>query len=326
MSASRPSRPPRRPSGTGGRPPRGRPTAAQRRPGGGSRKRPSNRPPARPPTAAERRAAEVNARRGPRSERTEAEERARIDGRTVEQWIDEGDLRAEAAQATSRARARPEPRRDAAPAGLDPEVAAEIGAAARDPRRAAVLRERLAHAQNALDRERFPEARRLASALVKELPGVAAVHEVLGLTAYRTARWKQAVTELEAALALRHNPELLPVLADSYRALRRYDEVERIWAEVRALSPAPDILAEARIVAAGAQADQGDLRGALRTMSKATAVPKKVRDHHLRQWYVLGDLHDRAGDPLEAARWFELIARNDRDFVDVVDRLRALGR
>jgi len=41
---------------------------------------------------------------------------------------------------------------------------------------------------------------------------------------------------------------------------------------------------------------------------------------------VLGDLHDRAGDPLEAARWFEQIARHDRDFVDVVDRLRALGR
>ena len=87
-----------------------------------------------------------------------------------------------------------------------------------------------------------------------------------------------------------------------------------------------EVLAEARIVAAGAHADRGDLVGALRTMSRATQVPKRVRDHHLRQWYVLGDLHDRAGDPLEATRWFQLVADHDRDFVDVVDRLRALGR
>jgi tetratricopeptide (TPR) repeat protein len=272
----------------------------------------------------------VNARRAPRPERSEADERARLEGRSIEQWIDEGELRSEAASATNRARTG----RGAVRSGrtrppgreLAPEVAADIGAAAPDPRRAALLRERLAHAQQALDRERFPEARRLASALAKEVPGVAAVHEVLGLTAYRTGRWKQAVSELEQAHDLHPNPELLPVLADSYRALRRYDDVERIWADVRAASPAPEVLAEARIVAAGAAADRGDLPAALRTMAKATAVPRKVRDHHLRQWYVLGDLHDRAGDTLEAARWFELVARHDRDFVDVVDRLRALGR
>lgn len=152
------------------------------------------------------------------------------------------------------------------------------------------------------------------------------MHEVLGLTAYRTGRWQQAVTELEVAYGLQANVELLPVLADSYRALRRYADVERVWADVRAASPSPEILAEARIVAAGAQADQGDLAGALRTMAKAATVPRKVRDHHLRQWYVLGDLYDRAGDPLEATRWFETIARHDREFVDVLDRLRALGR
>ena len=43
-------------------------------------------------------------------------------------------------------------------------------------------------------------------------------------------------------------------------------------------------------------------------------------------WYVLGDLHDRAGSPLEAARWFERVAVEDPDFVDVRQRLGALGR
>jgi tetratricopeptide (TPR) repeat protein len=189
-----------------------------------------------------------------------------------------------------------------------------------------VLRERLAHAQQALDRERLDEARRIASALAKEVPGVAAVHELLGLTAYRTGRWKQAAAELELAQTMRPNVELLPVLADTYRALHRYSDVERIWSEVREISPGAEIMAEARIVVAGAHADRGDLQGALRTMAKAATVPKRVRDHHLREWYVLGDLHDRAGDTLEAARWFRLVAEHDRDFVDVDERLRALGR
>jgi tetratricopeptide (TPR) repeat protein len=198
--------------------------------------------------------------------------------------------------------------------------------AARDPRRAGVLADRLAQAQHALDRDRFDEARRVATVLAREAPGVAAVHEVLGLAAYRTGRWKQAVVELEEAQSLRPSVDLLPVIADSYRALRKFGDVERVWKELRELSPEPPVMAEGRIIAASALADQGDLAGALRTMAKATAIPKRVRDDHLRQWYVLGDLHDRAGDTLDAIRWFELVARHDGDFVDVRERLRGLGR
>jgi len=203
---------------------------------------------------------------------------------------------------------------------------AAVQSAAKNTRRAAVLNDRLAQAQEALDRERFDEARRIAVALAREIPDVAGVHEVLGLAAYRVGRWKQAAAELEVAQALHPAIELLPVLADTYRALRRWDDVERVWQDVRDASPAQEILAEARMVAAGAQADRGDLSAALRTMSRAVQPPKRIRDHHLRQWYVVADLHDRAGDPLEATRWFERIAAHDRDFVDVLDRLRALGR
>ena len=64
------------------------------------------------------------------------------------------------------------------------------------------------------------------------------------------------------------------MLADVYRAQRRWTDVERVWADVRAASPAQEVLAEARIVAAGAQADQGDLKGALRTMGRAAPMPE----------------------------------------------------
>ena len=73
--------------------------------------------------------------------------------------------------------------------------------------------------------------------------------------------------------ALTPNVACLPVLADSYRALRRWNDVERVWLEVREASPNQDVMAEARIVAAGAQADRGDLAGALRTMDGCAPTP-----------------------------------------------------
>ena len=189
-----------------------------------------------------------------------------------------------------------------------------------------MLTERLGQAQEALDRDRLDEARRIATSSCGSSPTSPRSTRCSGW--WPTARSVEAGgDELETAQALHPNVELLPVLADVYRAQRRWADVERVWSEVREMSPAQEVLAEARIVAAGAQADRGDLAGALRDDGPRRAQePKRVRDHHLRQWYVLGDLHDRAGNPLEATRWFELVAGHDPEFVDVVDRLRALGR
>ncbi len=208
---------------------------------------------------------------------------------------------------------------------VDPEVVAEIHAAL-DPQRAARLAERLASASAALDRERFDEARRMVAPLVRELPQVAAVHEVSGLASYRTGRWRQAAQSLEMARQLRPDPTLLPVLADCYRALKRWDDVDTVWRDVKAASPQHDVMAEARIVVAGAYADRGDLAAAIALMEPAQQPPKRVRMHHLRQWYVLADFYDRAGDTVSATRWFQQIAAREPHFADVRDRLRSLGR
>jgi tetratricopeptide (TPR) repeat protein len=204
-------------------------------------------------------------------------------------------------------------------------VAAELTEAL-GSQRGARLTERLAQASEALDRERFQEARRIASAIAKEAPSVAAAHELVGLASYRLGLYKQAVSALEAAQALHHDPALLPVIADCQRAQRRWAAVDRVWEEIKAASPSHDIMAEGRMVAAGALADQDDLRGALELMQPTTKRPKAVRDFHLRQWYVLADLYDRTGDPISARRWFNTILEFDDDFADVRDRLRGLGR
>jgi len=269
----------------------------------------------------------VRATRGTRPAKDLAVERAAIEGRRLEEWIDEGDLRAEASGAARRASApAAATRRIRRDRGLSADARAAVNEQARDPRRADKLVERLAQAHAALDGERFDEARRIGVSLQRELPAVAAVHQVIGLASYRSGRWAQAITALEVAQTLSPTVELLPVLADAYRAKRRWADVDRIWLQVRELSPAQDVMAEARIVAAGAQADRGDLTAALHTMAPTATVPRRVRDHHLRQWYVLADLYDRAGDPVQAVKWFGAVAEHDADFVDVRTRLAALGR
>jgi hypothetical protein len=119
---------------------------------------------------------------------------------------------------------------------------------------------------------------------------------------------------------------MLPVIADCQRAQGRWTAVDRVWGEIKAASPSHEVMAEGRMVAAGALADQGDLRGAIAVMEPATKRPKAVRDFHLRQWYVLADLYDQTGDPISAKRWFTTILDYDDDFADVRDRLRSLGR
>lgn len=192
--------------------------------------------------------------------------------------------------------------------------------------RAARHEERLLAASEALGRERYPEARRLAQQVVRELPELSLAHEIIGLASYRLGEWRKAAAALEVAKALEGGVRHNAVLADCYRAMRRYSDVDMLWREVREASPHPELMAEARIVAAGALADQGKLAEAIALMQRVSDDPKKVREYHLRQWYVLADLYDRAGDPIKARRWFRQIAAVDREFVDVTDRLRALGR
>lgn len=274
-------------------------------------------------TEAERRSKAVKERRAPRAPQDPDLERRKIEERTTEQWIDEGSVRREATSAARRADTEAPKRRALKP--LDPEVAAELTEAL-GAQRGARLTERLAQASEALDRERFQEARRIATAIAKEAPSVSAAHELVGLASYRLGLYKQAVSALELAQELHPNPALLPVIADCQRAQGRWAAVDRVWTEIKGASPSHDIMAEGRMVAAGALADQGDLRGALELMEPALKRPKVVRDFHLRQWYVLADLYDRTGDPISARRWFSSILEFDDEFGDVRDRLRGLGR
>jgi len=272
-------------------------------------------------TAADQRSIIVKATRGPKVSRGENQpppwER--------EQWIDEGSLRDEAEKAAARAGSEEPPKRRAPRTDLAPEVSEELDRQAAAGRQAR-YKERLASAAEALDRGRYADARRMVQPVLRDLPEMAFAHEIAGLALYRLGQWRKAAGELETARLLDGTVNHNAVLADCYRALHRYHEVDTLWRELKEASPAPALLSEGRIVAAGSLADQGDLQGALAVMAKALEVPKKPRDHHLRQWYVLADLLDRSGDVIKARRYFGLVFEADREFADVADRLRALGR
>ena len=181
-------------------------------------------------------------------------------------------------------------------------------------------------AAEALERGRFDDARRMVQPVLRDLPNVAMAHEIAGLAWYSTGQWRKAAAELELARNLDHSVKHHPVLADCYRAMRRYDTVTELWNELKAASPAPELMAEGRIVAAGALADRGELRAALQVLDQARSIPKNVRDHHLRQWYVIADLLDRSGEVIEARRYFGMISQVDSEFADVMQRLASLGR
>ncbi len=115
---------------------------------------------------------------------------------------------------------------------------------------------------------------------------------------------------------------------DCYRALGRRQKVSELFTELRQASPPADTMAEARIVAASARADDGALAEAVSLLTTAGAA-RKLRNpaaRHIRQWYVLGDLYERAGDLPRAREFFSRVQRADPEAYDVEARLEALGR
>jgi tetratricopeptide (TPR) repeat protein len=206
---------------------------------------------------------------------------------------------------------------------MDPSVV-EVIAKAVDPRRSDKLALKLTSACTALDRERYSEAKRIARSLLKDVPSVSTVHEVIGLASYRLGQWRDATTALEIAQRLNERAENMPVLLDCYRAQKRWSDVDSVWKDLKEQSPAPDVMAEGRIVVAGSLADRGDLRGAIDLMKKALTTPRRIREYHVRQWYVLADLYDRAGDIQRARELFSRVAAADSQFADVRDRLASL--
>jgi tetratricopeptide (TPR) repeat protein len=206
---------------------------------------------------------------------------------------------------------------------LPAKVVEELSTAA-PPRRGSSLERRLADAARAYEAGRYQDARRLLRPLVDAAPNAGSVRELHGLTLYRQGHWRDALKELRVAHQLTGSYDQYPVLADCERALGHYDAVVDLWNELRRASPGPEVLAEGRIVVAGAAADRGRIGEAIALLEPVAADRARPREYHLRTWYALADLYERAGEVPRAREVFRRLARHDREFHDVAERLAAL--
>jgi tetratricopeptide (TPR) repeat protein len=227
---------------------------------------------------------------------------------------------ARAARGERAARARPAPRRRRPKTTEATEELARL--AGRNARRAV---DQLARAAEAFAAGRERDAVRLVRPLRDAYPEASGVRELMGLCHYRMGHYQAAAKELEAFVELTDSVEQHPVLMDCMRALARYRRIDELWDELATMSPSSALVTEGRIVLAGSRADRGRLRDAIALLERRSADVKRVQVHHLRLWYVLADLYERAGEVARARELFARVRRYDAGFADVAERLAALG-
>jgi tetratricopeptide (TPR) repeat protein len=215
-----------------------------------------------------------------------------------------------------------------APYSLPGDVAADVRKAFIGT---AYMREKMVHqltrAAEAYDRKRYEEALRLGRIVADATPGVAPVRELTGLAAYRAERWAMAKIHLRSHFTITQDPEHLPLVMDADRALHRYRGVEKTYKELLEHEPSTDVLAEARIVMAATWADQRRYDEAIELLTKAGAT-KMLRNpsyRHVRLWYTLADIYDRAGDTTAARELFSRVVIAEPDAYDARERLSELG-
>lgn len=194
-----------------------------------------------------------------------------------------------------------------------------------EPETARKLQRRLAEAGGAFERERFGDSERLTKSVLKLAPGTVEAIELLGLCYYRMGRWGKSITQLEKFEAMTNSVEQHPVLADCYRAQEKWGRVDELWQELGAASPGSELVEEGRIVYAESLADRGQLTDAIRQLERAPKMPRKPKVHHLRRWYALADLYERAGDFSRARRAFAEIDSYMPGFGDAKARSRRIS-
>ena len=225
--------------------------------------------------------------------------------------------------AEGRGRERPPPDPplpdDITVADLDPALRAEVASLSTE--RATTVGRHLAAAIALLDDdpaagyEHALAARRRAGRL-------GGVRAVMGMAAYRTERYAEALAELRAARRISGTPDLLPLIADCERGLGRPERALALTTDpdARRLDHAGQI--ELRIVLAGARRDLGQAEAAVVLLHGPDLDPPHVEPWTARLWYAYADALLAAGRADDARAYFAAAANADEDGeTDAAERL-----
>ncbi|MBR7836993.1 tetratricopeptide repeat protein [Actinospica durhamensis] len=156
-------------------------------------------------------------------------------------------------------------------------------------------------------------------------PRLAATREALGLTAYLSDRYAEALAELRAARRITGSNHQWAVMADCERGLGRPEKaLEMAQApEAKELDKGTQI--ELRIVAAGARRDLGQVDAAVAMLQGADLTPAQIEPWTARLRYAYADALLEADRETEAREWFARAAEADTDGItDAEDRIAEL--
>jgi tetratricopeptide (TPR) repeat protein len=180
----------------------------------------------------------------------------------------------------------------------------------------------LAKALNQFADERYaaalPELRKAKSLA----PRSSTVREMLGLSAYRTGQWEEALRELRTFRRITGDVIHMPVEMDCLRALKRPGDVTKTWNLLQDLDTSASVGHEARVVYASFLLDQGKPRDAWQVIKPGRLVASPSPGE-LRRWYVAAKVAVEAGDKDAARRIVAALDEQDPDF-EGVDELRAV--
>jgi hypothetical protein len=157
------------------------------------------------------------------------------------------------------------------------------------------------------------QAYRYAHAARHYAARIGVVREVVGIAAYQTGRWSEALAELRAARRLTGRNDYLPLMADSERGLGRLDRALDLVRspEAKLLPRAAQI--ELRIVESGIRRDQGLADAAVLALQVPELTDGKLRPWSARLFYAYGDALLTAGRPEPAREAFSRAVVADED-------------
>ncbi|MFD3038391.1 tetratricopeptide repeat protein [Mycolicibacterium senegalense] len=247
------------------------------------------------------------------------------------------DQRAGAPRHSGPGRARQaQPTEDAEPRDIGPKLPADVEAKelAPDVRRELVTLDKatadfvarhLVMAGKLLDED--PAAALAHARAARNRAGrIAVVREAVGIAAYHSGDWAQALAELRAARRMGSKSALLPMIADCERGVGRPERALELARSDEAAALTGDDADELRIVTAGARTDLGQLEQALAILSTPQLDPTRVGPTPARLFYVYADTLLALGRTDEALQWFVHAEQADTDGItDAEDRITELS-
>lgn len=168
--------------------------------------------------------------------------------------------------------------------------------------------------------ERYPAAAAELRKAKKSSPRSSTIRELLGLSAYRSGQWEEALRELRTFRRITGDLIHYPVEMDCLRGLGRSEDVIKAWDRLQDYDISATINHEARVVYASFLLDEGRPRDAWPIIKPGRLVASPSQGE-LRRWYVAARVALAAGDRDAARKLVAALDEQEPDF-EGVDELR----